>query len=184
MIKNELFSFLLFFTLGIVISCILDIFRTLRIIKKKNSIYVVAIQDIIFFSIVTIITTIGMIYTVKDRVRWYMFLALLLGIIVSRITISKALIKVYSNLFSMFSSFVKFLCVPISLWLCICKKIIKKLSKKCCKMFFLMINLKCKLLTVFGNMNNFKKVRGLFKNEKKSRKHEEKTKRQKEEKVF
>ena len=182
MIKNELFSFLLFFTLGIVISCILDIFRTLRIIKKKNSIYVVAIQDIIFFSIITIITIIGMIYTVKDRVRWYMFLALLLGIIVSRITISKALIKVYSNLFSMFSGFVKFLCVPISLWLCICKKIIKKLSKKCCKMFFLMINLKCKLLTVFDIKNNFN-IRGLFKNEKKSRKYE-KEKKHKKEKVF
>lgn len=184
MIKTELFSFLLFFTIGIIISCILDIFRALRKVKKRNSFFVVTIQDIIFFSIVTIITIIGMVYIVKDRVRWYMYMAILLGIITSRLTLSNALILVYSKVINSFSAFVKFLCVPISLWLCICKKIIKKVSKKCCKMFFLMINLKCKLLTVFGNMNNFKKVRGLFKNEKKSRKYEEKTKRQKEEKVF
>lgn len=184
MINNELFSFLLFITLGILISCILDIFRTLRKIKQNNSIYIVAMQDILFFSIVTTITIIGLIHTVKDRVRGYMFLAIVIGIIISRITISKYIIKVYSKIFSAISGIVKFLCVPIDLWFCVCRKIIEKLIKKCCKLFFLMINLKCKLLTVFSNKNNFNKVRGLFKNEKKSRKHEEKTKRQKEEKVF
>ena len=179
MIKTELFSFLLFFTIGIIISCILDIFRALRKVKKRNSFFVVTIQDIIFFSIVTIITIIGMVYIVKDRVRWYMYMAILLGIITSRLTLSNALILVYSKVINSFSAFVKFLCVPINLWLCICKKIIKKVSKKCCKMFFLMINLKCKLLTVFDTMNNFK-IRGLFKNEKKSRKYEEEKKFEKE----
>lgn len=184
MIKQEVINFTIFLILGIIISCVLDVFRTLRKIKKKNSIYVIALQDIIFFLIATIITIACTLNIIKDNIRGYMFIAIVIGIAISRITISKLLIKIYSKIIITFSWFVNFLCVPISLWASVVLKIIKKVAKKCCKLFFLMINLKCKLLTVFGNMNNFKKVRGLFKNEKKSRKYEEKTKRQKEEKVF
>ena len=46
-------DFIFFIILGIIISCIFDIFRTLRKVQKKNSIYVVMIQDIIFFVIIT-----------------------------------------------------------------------------------------------------------------------------------
>ena len=45
-------DFIFFIILGIIISCIFDIFRTLRKVQKKNSIYVVMIQDIIFFIII------------------------------------------------------------------------------------------------------------------------------------
>ena len=49
-------DFIFFILLGIIISCIFDIFRTLRKVRKKNSIYVVMIQDVIFFVIITILT--------------------------------------------------------------------------------------------------------------------------------
>ena len=55
----------------------------------------------------------------------------------------------------------------------------KKISKKCCKMFSFMITLKCKLLSNLKS-NNFKK-RGL-KNEKKSGSHK-KRKGKKEKKI-
>ena len=73
---------------------------------------------------------------------------------------------------------VKFLCVPIELWIGISCKISQKIAKKCCKLFSLMINLKCKLLNVFSKKNNFRR-RGL-KNEKGSRsKRKKKSKKEK-----
>ena len=182
MIKKELINFFVFLILGIIISCIFDIFRTLRKIKKKNSIYTVTIQDIIFFVLATIITIVCILDIIKDNVRGYMFIAIVIGIVLSRAVLSKLLIKIYSKIIITFSWFVNFLCVPISLWASVVLKIIKKVAKKCCKLFFLMINLKCKLLTVFDIKNNFN-IRGLFKNEKKSRKYE-KEKKHKKEKVF
>ena len=179
MIKKELINFFVFLILGIIISCIFVIFRTLRKIKKKNSIYTVTIQDIIFFVLATIITIVCILDIIKDNVRGYMFIAIVIGIVLSRAVLSKLLIKIYSKIIITSSWFVNFLCVPISLWISLGLKIIKKVIKKCCKLFFLMINLKCKLLTVFSTMNNFK-IRGLFKNEKKSRKYEEEKKFKKE----
>ena len=179
MIKKELINFFVFLILGIIISCIFDIFRTLRKIKKKNSIYTVTIQDIIFFVLATIITIVCILDIIKDNVRGYMFIAIVIGIVLSRAVLSKLLIKIYSKIIITSSWFVNFLCVPISLWISLGLKIIKKVIKKCCKLFFLMINLKCKLQTVFSTMNNFK-IRGLFKNEKKSRKYEEEKKFKKE----
>lgn len=170
-------DFIFFIILGIIISCIFDIFRTLRKVQRKNSIYVVMIQDIIFFIIITILTTIYMINVIDDRIRLYMFLAIGIGIAISRKIISKSLIIFYSAIFYTIKSSVKFLCVPIELWGSVICKIIKKIIKKCCKLFSLMINLKCKLLTIFSKMNNFRR-RGL-KYGKKSKDERKKCKKEK-----
>ena len=137
MIKKELINFFVFLILGIIISCIFDIFRTLRKIKKKNSIYTVTIQDIIFFVLATIITIVCILDIIKDNVRGYMFIAIVIGIVLSRAVLSKLLIKIYSKIIITSSWFVNFLCVPISLWVSLGLKIIKKVIKKCCKLFFL-----------------------------------------------
>ena len=174
-------DFIFFVILGIIISCIFDIFRTLRKVQKKNSIYVVMIQDIIFFVIITILTAIYMVNVIDDRVRVYMFVAMAIGVAISRKIISKSLIKFYSTIFYTILNSIKFLCVPLELWKSIICKITKKITKICCKLFSLMINLKCKLLSVFGKKNNFKGKRGLN-NETKST-DERKKKRKKEKKV-
>ncbi len=173
-------DFIFFILLGIIISCIFDIFRTLRKVRKKNSIYVVMIQDVIFFVIITILTAIYMINVIDDRIRLYMFLAMGIGVAISRKIISKSLIKIYSAIYYTVSNCVKFLCVPLELWKSVICKIIKKVIKKCCKLFSLMINLKCKLLSIFNKKNNFRR-RGL-KNGKESR-NERKKKNKKEKKV-
>ncbi len=165
-ILKQVNDFIFFIMLGIVISCIFDIFRTLRKIRKKNSIYVVMIQDIIFFIIITIVSIIYIVTILDDNIRFYMFIAMIIGIALSRKIISKYLIKLYSMLFYSIKNFVLFLCVPLELNYCIICKFMQKISKKCCKMFSFMITLKCKLLSNLKN-NNLRK-RGL-KNENKSR---------------
>ncbi len=174
-------DFIFFIILGIIISCIFDIFRTLRKVQKKNSIYVVMIQDIIFFIIITVLTAIYMVNVIDDRIRAYMFVAMAIGVAISRKVISKSLIKFYSTIFCFFKNSIIFLCVPLELWNCIICKITKKIIKKCCKLFSLMINLKCKLLSVFSKKNNFRRKRGSS-NETKST-NERKKKYKKEKKV-
>ena len=147
-VTKQISDFLFFIMLGVVISCIFDIFRALRKIRKKNSIYVVMIQDVIFFIIVTIITVIYMVNMIDSQIRAYMFFAMIVGIALSRKVISKYLIKIYSIFFYSVKNIVIFLCVPMELILTIICKIIKKLAKICCNFFSIMINLKCKLLTV------------------------------------
>ena len=95
-VVKQITDLIFFCILGIIISCIFDVFRALRKMKKKNSIYVVMIQDIIFFVITTIITVIYMIKMLEDNIRFYMFLAMFLGIILSRKFISKYLREKYN----------------------------------------------------------------------------------------
>lgn len=177
-IIKQVTNFSFFIILGIIISCIFDIFRTLRVIKQKNSIYVVMIQDIIFFIIITIVSVFYIIAILDEDIRFYMLIALLIGIGISRKFISKFLIKIYKFIFSGIKNFIIFLCVPLQLIYSIVNKLIKKIVKKCCKLFSLVINLKCKLLSVFDNKNNFKK-RGLENNEKTRDKGKRKHKKEK-----
>ncbi|MBO5477550.1 MAG: hypothetical protein J6A15_07355 [Clostridia bacterium] len=160
-VVKQVSDVIFFIILGIIISCIFDVFRALRKIRKKNSIYVVMIQDIIFFVITTIISVIYMITILDDDIRFYMFLAMFLGLGLSRKFISKYLIKFYSIIFLTIKSFIKFLCAPLELVSCIICKLMKKIIKKCCKLFSLMINLKCKLLSVWAKRNNLRRRRGL-----------------------
>ncbi len=178
-VVKQLSDIVFFIFLGIVISCIFDIFRTLRKIRKKNSIYVVMIQDIIFFIIVTIFSIIYMINILKEEIRFYMFLAIFLGIILSRKFLSKILINIYSKIYLTINSIIVFLFVPLELIFTLIYKLLKKIIKNCCKLFFIMINLKCKVLTVLKNIRDNLKRRGL-KNEKQSReKHKKKNKKEK-----
>lgn len=170
-------DFTFFLILGVIISCIFDIFRTLRKVQKNNSIYVVMLQDIIFFCIITLITTVYMVKVIDDRVRVYMFIAMGLGIAISRKIISKFLIKIYSIILLSVKGILEFINLPLKLHFELICKIVKKIIKKCCKLFFIMVNLKCKLLSVFGKMNDFKRKRGL--NNGSKSKHERKKSRKK-----
>ena len=167
-------DFLFFILLGIIISCIFDIFRTLRRIQKTNSIYVVMIQDIIFFVIITIISVIYITTILTKDLRLYMLIAIIIGIIISRRIRSKPLIKFYSAIFETIKYILEFIFYPMQLYFTFIYKLIKKIKEKCCKLFSHMINLKCNLLSVFKKNKIFKK-RGLknerkFKNKRKGKK--------------
>ena len=164
---KQINDFLFFILLGIVISCIFDIFRALRKMKKENSIYVIMIQDIIFFMIITVVTVVYMVNILKSDIRFYMLIAMIVGISISRKVISKSLIKFYTFIFSTIIEIIKFLCVPLELFYSLVCKIIKKVVKKCCKLFLHMINLKCKLITILKRSGKLAKMRVVY--EKKSK---------------
>ena len=162
-VTYQLTKFVIFFILGIIISCIFDIFRTLRKIKKKNSIYVVMIQDIIFFIIITFITIIYLLLVLREEIRAYMFFAIGLGILFSRKVISKYLMNLYYRIYMVLRGIILF--IPVELNFIVIYKLFKKIMEKCCKLFFLMINLKCKLLNVLKTTRDNLKRRGLKNNE-------------------
>ena len=158
-VSLQLTNFGIFFILGIIISCIFDIFRTLRKIKKKNSIYVVMIQDIIFFIIITIISIIYLLLVLKEEIRAYMFIAAFCGIIISRKIISKYLIGVYYRVYITLRDFFLFIFLPVELVFVVIYKLFKKIVKMCCKLFFVMVNLKYRILNVLVTTRNKKSLR-------------------------
>ncbi len=161
-VVKQLTDVCIFTILGIIISCVFDIFRTLRKRQKKNSIYTVMLQDVVFFFIVTIIIIIYTINVLTTDVRMYMLFGIIIGILIQRKYISKILIKIYNGIFSAVSEIIKFLCVPLELVFKLICKIIKKIFEKCCKFFSLMINFKCRVLTILRMTKISKKSRGLY----------------------
>lgn len=155
----QLSNFVIFFILGIIISCIFDIFRTLRKIKKKNSIYVVMIQDIIFFIIITIVSIIYLLLVLKEEIRLYMFVASFSGIVFSRKIISKYLMQLYYGVYKAFRDFFLFIFLPFELCFVVMYKLFKKIVEKCCKLFSVMVNLKYRILNVLVTTRNKKSLR-------------------------
>lgn len=155
-VSAQITNFFIFFVLGIIISCIFDIFRTLRKIKKKNSIYVVMVQDIIFFIIITIISVIYLLVILREEIRAYMFIGAVCGILFSRKIISKYLMSIYYKIYIMFRDFFLFIFLPFELCFVVMYKIFKKIVEKCCKLFLLMINLKYRILNVLVTTRNKK----------------------------
>lgn len=158
-VSYQLTTFVLFFILGIIISCIFDIFRTLRKIKKKNSIYVVMIQDIIFFIIITIVSIVYLLLVLKEEIRGYMFIAASIGVLFSRKIISRYLINFYYKTYIAIRSIFLFIALPIELFFIVIYKLIKKIVKKCCKLFLLMVNLKYRILNVLVTTRNKKSLK-------------------------
>lgn len=85
---NQAQECLCFFVIGIIISFIFDIFRSIR--KNFSSKDIVTyIEDIIFLSLSTIILMIGIIKISNGILRFYIFFSFFLGILLYSLTISK-----------------------------------------------------------------------------------------------
>lgn len=90
-------EFLLFCLIGIILSFIFDIFRSIRKNFKSNDL-ITYIEDIIFLIIVTIIIMLGIIKISNGILRLYIFLGIILGIIIYTLTISKFCIIIMSRI--------------------------------------------------------------------------------------
>lgn len=178
-VVSQISNFVFFFILGIIISCIFDIFRTLRKIRKKNSIYVVMIQDIIFFVIITVFSVAYMVTILKEEIRAYMFLAILLGVAFSRKIISKILIAFYSTIYITVKSILIFMFIPLQLIVTVLYKLFKKIIKICCNLFLYVVNWKCKLLNVLSATRDNLKRRGLNNEKQSGAKAKKKNKKEK-----
>ena len=163
---NQLLDFIGFTFIGIVIAIIFDFFRALRKIKKIPPLIVI-IQDIIYFIIATLIIMLGIINILDTNMRFYIFIAIILGCTIHFSFLSKYTIKLYILLFKTSKNIINFIILPLYLCIYVIAKFcifIKKIVKKCCKKFFYVI-------TLFKNSLKIKKNK--VKKQKKVLKYEE-----------
>lgn len=93
MIQNQTYVFLWSVVIGAFLALIFDFFRVLRR-KGKTRNYIVYIQDIIYWIIVTVIIIMSAFITNDGELRGYMFIGYILGAIIYIASISKIILKI------------------------------------------------------------------------------------------
>ena len=93
MIQNQTYVFLWSVVIGAFLALIFDFFRILRR-KGKTKNYVVYIQDIVYWIIVTFIIIMSAFITNDGELRGYMFIGYIIGAVLYIISISKIILKV------------------------------------------------------------------------------------------
>lgn len=149
-LSSQTIDFLQFLVVGMVLALVFDIFRAYRMYKKENKKYVI-IQDIIYFFIALVILIFSIIIFLDNSLRFFLFLAMFLGIVIYLSILSKFVIRVYIKIFKIYNSFLMFLLLPFSLIIELSKKIyniLYKIVKKTCKrmknvIFYLYSRIKC-----------------------------------------
>lgn len=96
MILNQTYVFLWSLLVGAILAIIFDFFRILRR-KGKTKNYIVYIQDVIYWILVTIIIIASAFITNDGELRGYMFIGYLLGAVIYIVTISRHILK-YVNI--------------------------------------------------------------------------------------
>lgn len=166
-VGQQLFEFFEFVIIGIIIALIFDFFRAYRKYKKvsnKNVIF----QDILFFSIVSIIIIFSIIYILDSNIRLYIFMAVIIGILIYISIFSKYFLKIYDVIIKLFFGTISFIFIPLEFIRQIIYQIFKFLRKnikKCCKKIFYMVFCVCKKLKIdlFSKIKVFFDKRGLMK---------------------
>ncbi|MBQ8300014.1 MAG: spore cortex biosynthesis protein YabQ [Clostridia bacterium] len=93
MIQNQTYVFLWSVVIGAFLALIFDFFRILRR-KGKTKNFIVYIQDIIYWILVTIIIIMSAFITNDGELRGYMFIGYILGSIIYLASISKIILKI------------------------------------------------------------------------------------------
>ena len=122
MIQNQTYVFLWSVVIGAFLALIFDFFRVLRR-KGKTKNYIVYIQDIIYWIIVTVIIIMSAFITNDGELRGYMFIGYILGAIIYIASISKIILKISNVALDFIEA--RF----IGIW-SFCMKIVKKLNFK------------------------------------------------------
>ena len=118
--------FILFFLLGIVIGSIYDIFRVIRK-NFKTSDFVTQIEDIIFLIISGILILCFILKFCIGEIRFYVFIAIFLGILLYFLTISKAYVIILNIVVKFCKKILSFFVNLIKIPYIFIKKYIKKL---------------------------------------------------------
>lgn len=173
-VMQQLIEFFDFIIIGIIIALIFDFFRAYRKYKKVSN-STVMFQDILFFSIVSIVIIFSIIYILDSNIRLFIFVAVILGILIYISIFSKYFLKIYDIILKLFFDTISFIFLPIKLNLqiiLIVFNFFKKYIKKCCKMFFNMISFLCSKFkfNLFSRIKAFFNKRGLLKMKNKSNK--------------
>ncbi|MBP3595859.1 MAG: spore cortex biosynthesis protein YabQ [Clostridia bacterium] len=118
-----------FFILGILTGFIFDFFRALRKTIKTNNIFTY-IEDIIFFLIIGAMFLRSIIIFSAGELRFYIFIAIFLGIIIYILTIGNLCVIIFKVILDVLKkiilNFIRILKIPTK----ILKKVFKKLQRK------------------------------------------------------
>ncbi len=128
-VSTELYTFFTFVIIGIIISVIFDFFRAIRL-RKVYSDRMIAMQDILFWLLTGAIISFGIINFLNEKLRIYIFIAMLLGSFIYILFFSKYMIMLFEMILSYLSKITNFVFVPI-LYL---YKIVEKIIKRYCIM--------------------------------------------------
>ena len=125
MITNQATLFLIFIVNGIIIGFLFDIFRILRR-SFKTSDLITYIEDILFWILTGIIVLYSIFIFNNGEIRFFMFLAIGLGITFYMLTLSSYIIKVNVAIIN----FLKKVLIKTFCIICIPFKLIYKIIKK------------------------------------------------------
>jgi hypothetical protein len=94
-IKLQFFYWLLSVVLGGMYCLFYDFFRAVRLSIKCSDI-TVFIQDILYFSIISITTFYFLLATTNGQVRGFVIFGAVIGFVIARITVSYLIMKIYN----------------------------------------------------------------------------------------
>lgn len=101
---NQGQEFLCYYIIGIIICFVFDIFRSSRYIFKPSDI-VTYIEDVIFIIFCAIIIITAILYISSGVLRFYIILAIGLGILTYSLTISKLCVIIFTNIFKLLEKY-------------------------------------------------------------------------------
>lgn len=156
-LHQETISFLAFTFLGFLYGVFFDFFRALRKVKTRKDI-IVSLQDIIYFIIIGIVLIVFMYIYMKESLRIYLLLSIVLGLIIYISIVGNKVRNIFVKVIKGYTSFVSFVFLPFEVFRQIFAKQIKffkNIANKCCKKIIYMIksnyrkllNLKTKIYT-------------------------------------
>lgn len=97
-VLNQGQEFLCFFVVGVIICFIFDLFRSSRYVFKTTDL-ITHIEDILFLLISATIIIASILYISSGILRFYIILAISMGILTYSLTISKLCVIIFSSIF-------------------------------------------------------------------------------------
>ncbi len=107
MINNEFFVFLAFILIGLVIGLFFDFFRILRKVYKTSN-FVTLIEDIVFWILSGTILLLGIFILNSGKIRGFLFVGIMLGLLFYITIISKFVVKFGIKLFNFINQIIIF----------------------------------------------------------------------------
>ncbi len=117
--------FIFFFIIGIIIGIIFDVFRSIRKVIKSNNV-ITFIQDLLFIIISGNLIIYSIIKLNNGFIRFYIFLAITIGISIYFLTISNICAIILTIFIKIFINILKY---PIKSYKVLAKKYLKRKKK-------------------------------------------------------
>lgn len=157
MINTELYLFLIFILNGLIIGVLFDFFRILRKAIRTSDL-ITCIEDIVFWILTGLIILYSIFTYNNGEIRLFMFLAIIIGIILYMVLISKFIMRISLMIINIvqkvISIIINIIKIPINLLI----KLIKKIFLN--PISFIILNIRKFFTNFFKNLSDrIKKVR-------------------------